>query len=366
MVRLANEWAKTRDVLVLCGSRRGPALAALSNAVMVEEVSPPIPRSMLSRWRLGRRLRPLVRNWKPDIIIGPGNHVLPVILALGEAEAPIVCKLSNPASPNHDRRRLSGPLAWIRRRAFAPLAHIVAMSPALRDEAVAYLHNDKVRVISEPILPNLSPVCKRSRNGITRILFAGRLVAQKNVALALRALAELPFGFALTIVGDGPERRNLERLARRLGLLGRVTFAGHVPDISPYLATCDIFLLPSRFEGYPAVLIEALAAGVPVVTTPSSPAMGEILSHPSFGRIAASNPIALAVAITALQISDGPDSIALATLLDRHRLDRSVAEWLAFLDEVASCDTRRNSTGPRHSLWERWRAWLRACWEGFD
>jgi glycosyltransferase involved in cell wall biosynthesis len=336
MVRLANEWAKTREVRIFCGSRRGPALAALSEAVTVEETSPAISRSMVSRWRLGRKLEPMLQRWQPDIIVGPGNHVLPVILALGRTDAPVICKLSNPASPNRETRRSSGPLAWVRRRAFRPLAHIVAMSPALRDEAAAYLHTDKVRVISEPILAERPVAPRRPRSSITRILFAGRLVAQKNVALALRALAELPSGFALTIVGDGPDRGRLERLAGRLGLQGRVTFTGHLPDIAPYLASCDILLLPSRFEGYPAVLIEALARGVPVVTTPSSPAMGEILFHPSFGRIAAPDPIGIAAAITALQRAEGPDPAALEALLDRHRLDRSAADWLAFLDEVVA------------------------------
>lgn len=336
MVRLANEWAANREVAIFCGSELGPARLAVTPSVEVFETFPATPRSLVSRWLLGRRLAPMLREWRPDIIVGPGNHVLPVILACGRTTTPIVCKLSNPIDPAPHSLLPSNWLAGVRRRACAPLSQIVAMSPSLREEAAQYLQTDRVTVISEPILPTAPIVTAQPRQPRRRhIVFAGRLVAQKNVALALRTLAHLPDEMTLTIVGDGPDHNRLEALSRRLGLASRVTFVGHVSDITPYLRRCDLFLLPSRFEGYPAVLIEALAAGLPVVTTPSSPAMPEIIADPSFGAIASPDPISLAAAILSLERSEGPDPRRLSGLLKSHSLSASASSWLACLDEVA-------------------------------
>ncbi|MDH7637381.1 glycosyltransferase [Sphingomonas oryzagri] len=335
MVRLANEWARSREVAIFCGSESGPARSGVSAGVQVFETTPATPRSLLSRWILGRKLSPMLRRWRPDVIVGPGNHMLPVILASDRTATPIVCKLSNPIDPATHSMIPSGWLAGVRRRACAPLTQIVAMSPSLRDEAARYLRTDHVTVISEPILAALpAPIHRRPKRPRRRIVFAGRLVAQKNVALALRTLALLPAEMTLTIVGDGPDRARLEALSLRLGLAGRVRFVGFVADIAPYLTDADLFLLPSRFEGYPAVLIEALAAGLPVVATACSPAMPEIVSDPSFGKIAHPDPIALAAAILSLEQSDGPDPDLLAAFLARHSLDTAASRWLACLDEV--------------------------------
>jgi glycosyltransferase involved in cell wall biosynthesis len=336
MVRLANEWVKDREVVILCGSETGPARSSVAPAVEVIEASPATPRSMLSRLKLGRRLSPLLKAWCPDVIVGPGNHVLPIFLAAGTPPAPVVCKLSNPIDLATSGILPASMLAYGRRRACAGLSQIVAMSPFLCDEASSYLRTDRVTMIREPILPSIAAAKRSHHRPRNRLIFAGRLVAQKNVALALRTLALLPDMMTLTIVGDGPERSRLEVLARRLGLGARVTFTGLVPDISPHLAAGDIFLLPSRFEGYPAVLIEALAAGLPVVTTPSSPAMPEIIAHPSFGKIAAADPVTLAAAVLSLGNSEGPDLEQLQPHLDRHSLAHCAADWLRCLDAVAA------------------------------
>jgi glycosyltransferase involved in cell wall biosynthesis len=176
---------------------------------------------------------------------------------------------------------------------------------------------------------------------------AGRLVAQKRFALALRALAALgpDSPVRLLMLGDGPERDELQTLARRLGIAARVQWAGHVPDIAPALANASALLLTSRYEGYPAVLIEALAAGVPVLTTDCSPALPEILFDASFGRIAAAEPQALAQALhqtMALQ----PRAEAVAMLVQRHRAQSCADTYLALLDRVVAAKHRLQSPTP--------------------
>jgi glycosyltransferase involved in cell wall biosynthesis len=89
---------------------------------------------------------------------------------------------------------------------------------------------------------------------------------EKNIARLLRGFATLPAG-RLVIVGDGPERPALEALAATLGVSRRVHFAGHHQDTAPFYAGFDIFALSSDTEQMPLSVIEAMAAGLPVVAT---------------------------------------------------------------------------------------------------
>ena len=94
------------------------------------------------------------------------------------------------------------------------------------------------------------------------------LRAEKNVARLLRALALLPAGAArLLVIGDGPERASLERLAAALGIAAHVEWAGYIHDPAPMLQTLDIFALSSDTEQMPLSLLEAMAAGLPAACT---------------------------------------------------------------------------------------------------
>lgn len=107
----------------------------------------------------------------------------------------------------------------------------------------------------------------------TRVLLCvGRLSREKGHADLIRALpkirklvANLPL--RLVLVGEGPERTRIEELCRRLGLTDVVTLAGLQDKVNLYYGIADVFLLPSHSEGCPNVLLEAMAAGVPVVAT---------------------------------------------------------------------------------------------------
>ena len=89
----------------------------------------------------------------------------------------------------------------------------------------------------------------------------------------------------LLIVGDGPERRYLEQLSARLGLIRDVRFVGYRDDVSSYYEAAHVFALPSHSEGSPNVLLEAMDAGVPIVAT-SVGGIPEIIRHGQQGLLA--------------------------------------------------------------------------------
>ena len=100
-----------------------------------------------------------------------------------------------------------------------------------------------------------------------RVAYLGRLAAQKNVGTLLDAFALLPADTQLLLVGDGPDRPALQRRAQEFG--GRVHFTGFTPhaEVPAVLAHVDLLVLPSLYEDLSSALIEAMAAGLPVVAT---------------------------------------------------------------------------------------------------
>lgn len=102
------------------------------------------------------------------------------------------------------------------------------------------------------------------------LAFAGRLDPQKGLHTLLAAVQPLLAGDGetrLLVMGDGPQRPELEQAVRRASLSARILFRGLVRDVAPYLRACDIFVFPSVGEGMPNALLEALASGLPCVAS---------------------------------------------------------------------------------------------------
>jgi glycosyltransferase involved in cell wall biosynthesis len=113
--------------------------------------------------------------------------------------------------------------------------------------------------------------CQGNAPEVCRLVLVARLSIEKNVSLALQTIAELDgrgYLAALLVLGDGPLRGDLEAEARQLGISGEVQFLGYRQDIPQVLAQADIVLMTSMFEAGPYVVMEAMAAGRPVVATP--------------------------------------------------------------------------------------------------
>jgi hypothetical protein len=132
-----------------------------------------------------------------------------------------------------------------------------------------------------------------------RLAWAGRLVDGKGVDRLLSALAILAaapagrvVGVRLTMIGDGPARSSLEAHAARLGIADRVDWRGFIADRSAYLealAAADVFVFPSTAEGFPKVILDAMAVGLPVLATPTG-ALDEAIAAGAVARIPSDPP----------------------------------------------------------------------------
>jgi glycosyltransferase involved in cell wall biosynthesis len=136
--------------------------------------------------------------------------------------------------------------------------------------------------------------------GRTNLVACGKLKPQKGFDLLLKALASLDdTSIHLTIMGRGPRQPELEALARSLGIKERVAFAGYVDNPYPNLAACDAFVLSSRHEGFPNILLEALTLGARVAACDCPGDVRDILSGMPSTRLALpEDPQSLASAIT--------------------------------------------------------------------
>ena len=168
---------------------------------------------------------------------------------------------------------------------------IVTVSEGIRREildryAVA---PSKVTTLHNPAVPDELLDWKRlptEKEGRTyRIVALGRLVQQKGFDILIRAMANVPGSWQLDIWGDGIERSKLFALAGELGLQNKIRFCGSTMEPFAVMREADLFVLPSRHEGLPGVLIEALACQCQIVATDCPQGPREILQEGRLGEL---------------------------------------------------------------------------------
>lgn len=248
-----------------------------------------------------------LRAFRPDIchVHNPGMAV-PVAVATRRGRAtPGVVTVHG--LPDRDFRRAATLLRW----AGLP---VVSCGPGV-DEALRYAGLRPRRMIVNGIAGAAAPLPRAQLvreldlpDKATVVVTVGRLAAVKNQRLALRALALLPPHVHLVVVGDGPERGELERFAVASGTLGRVRFTGARADAAVIAASGDLYISPSRSEGMPLALVEAMAAARPVVATAVRGSL-QLVEHEHTGLLVTDDDErAMAAAIR--RLLDAPDLAA--------------------------------------------------------
>jgi len=319
---LARAWTDAgRDVTILCGSTGGGLRDDVDPRVRVVTLDPPVRRGLFSRPGLARAMARRLDGLQPDIIFLPGNFHAALANGLRAAtRMPITLKISNPPVP--DVPLAGGIFRWLTRG----VTGFAAMNQGLRRQLQEMLLGRDVVALHDPVY--VQPVPAGSRTG-KRILWIGRLERQKDPLLALDVIAAAKT-LHLTMLGEGRLVPAVEQRIQALGLKDRVTLQGHVAAIEPYLADADVLLITSRYEGGPAVAVEALAQGLPVVSTDCSFLLHDLITAPEAGRILASrDPGQLATALT--QVLAQPPAAeklkALAAPFEPRACARAYLDW---------------------------------------
>jgi glycosyltransferase involved in cell wall biosynthesis len=245
-------------------------LAPLNVRGMIRETHPDVVMSFLKGMALlTYAVLPTVGKQRPRWIVREGNNT----------DAVIDDELSNPAA----RRFVKFLTRRAYRRADAFLANSHEMARGLQHRLG--LDPSRMRVIQNPI--DVDKVRRLSREPLAAppelpfVVTAGRLEFQKGHDILLRAFAECAaaVGHNLVILGRGSLETELKRLAAELGIGDRVLFPGFVENPWAWIAKADLFVLPSRWEGFPSIVAETLACGVPAVVTACDFGPAEVVEH---------------------------------------------------------------------------------------
>ncbi|MDX6435416.1 MAG: hypothetical protein QOK34_250 [Gaiellaceae bacterium] len=280
-VLVAGTLARGEDSMAFVAAARDVEIVQIDQ--LGREISP--LRDLVATVRLAR----LIRKERPQILhthtakAGTVGRVAAILA--GSRRPPIIVHTFH----GHVLRRYFGPL---RSRFFRQLERwlatkttaLIAVSPQVRDDLVALGVAPKERFVVIRLGIELDErVAAESTNGradnrrylgIPGDRFAvgwiGRMTAVKrtdDILVAFKRLRDSGVDAVLCLVGDGPDRPELERRAHELGVIRDTVFLGYQEDVAPFYSAFDALILPSSNEGTPVSAIEALAAGRPVVAT---------------------------------------------------------------------------------------------------
>lgn len=287
-LRLAGAWhAAGERVTIVSGAADGDLRPLVAPGIAVIAPEPAIVRGMTRR-ALARYASRVLPPLAPDVVLLPGNYYFGLAAPIRRRlpHARIVGKISN-AMVRFGESCLRGALRRALLQHKAKSLHALAIyDHATRQEVEHRLRvsSDHCHVVGHPVFEK-PPEIPRVRAPLNHLAAAGRLVAQKDFALAIETLLHLPDKFKISIYGIGPLHDELLALIENLGLEDRVRLEGYVDDLTRVLPQFGIFALTSQYEGFGTVVLEALGQGLPVISTACAPVLRHVLHDRDLGEV---------------------------------------------------------------------------------
>lgn len=253
-----------------------------------------------------RKLRAAIREYEPEVILSflDTMNVRILVASIGTGIPVIVEEHIDPTQ--HPLGRI---VRLLRRLLYKRARTVVVLTPGIAQWAGSFVRSEAIHVIPNPISQQFcSSVKLDAERNSHRVIAIGRLEAQKGFDMLLKAFAQSArqhLTWNLMIIGDGSERDRLQALAAALQIGDRVKWERAVKEPEKELRRSDLFVLSSRYEGFPMVLLEAMACGLPVVSfdCPSGPR--EIINDGDDGLLVPPNEInSLAAAMNRLMSSE--------------------------------------------------------------
>lgn len=337
------------------------AVAPPMELVDVGRIGPlPMPRLMPHLLRLYAStpaVASFLRTARPDVLMGtsiPPNLIMLQAKRMAKLDAPVILRQSNvvpikadPASRHVAKR----PRDHLMPRFYPEAAAIIGVSEGVAENlrASGWLPHDRIHAIPNGVDLAAAEVQAAepldhpwlqgdgAGGGGPVVVAVGRLIVKKDYPTLLRAFAGLKTDrpARLIVLGEGRERSKIEALVKQLGLESRVDLYGRTPNPYAFMARADLFVLSSRFEGMPSVVIEALACGCPTVSTDCPSGPSEILGDGAYGPLTSVGDIAALRSAMAERLAAPRDAERLKARAAEFSAARTVGRYTDLIKSLA-------------------------------
>ena len=299
------------------------------------------PASLFRMYKRIHELRTTVLQTSPEVILSFNDltNIVTLLATRGMGVPVIVGERSDP-----HMHRLKLPWRLLRPWAYRQADCVVTQTQHALDyfSSAIRIHGrvipNAVR-LPEPITNSSSTECQRKTHKV--VLAMGRLAKEKNFMALIQAFAVLAPRYPtwnLEIWGEGPERDNLEMLVNNFNLCNRITLPGTTKSPNDRMRKADLFVLSSLYEGFPNVLGEAMACGLPVISfnCPSGPS--ELICDGTNGiLVPPGDTVALAAAMDRLinnELERQQLALRAPEVIERFRFERIMALWTNLVQEL--------------------------------
>lgn len=298
MVTIANVLVeKGHAVDLILVQTKGPYLSDVHPSVRIVDL------------RAGRAVRSLVplarylRTRRPRVLLSTRDHANTVALLarqISRVDTRVVIRIANVLSTSFACSQVGRArfiLAPLVKRFYRRADEVIAVSRGVAEDAIKFasLSRDHVVVINNPV--QVDRVVERARAQLEEtwfvpgappvVLGVGRLTEQKDFGTLIRAFALVikERDARLIILGEGEERDKLESLVAELNLQSYVLMPGFATNPYAYMARAAVFVLSSKWEGFPNAMLEAIAVGTPIVATDCVAGPADILEDGRYGQL---------------------------------------------------------------------------------
>lgn len=331
---LANHWAARGDDVTLVTLEKSeddsyelhPRIRRMALGLMKE--SPGMVSAVVNNVSRVFALRRALSSTGAAAVLsfGEQTNVLTLWAARGLSLRRVVSERTDPA-----RHPIGRSWSLLRRMSYPFADALVVQTPALAGWGARMVGAQRTHVIANPVRDMRRFAGPQARERL--VVAVGRLGPEKGFDVLLTAFAAIAAEFpnwSVLIVGEGTERAALSNLAKSLGITDRVSMPGSMPEPGEVLARAGLFVSSSRYEGFPNALLEAMAAGVPVISTDCTGAR-EIVTDGHDGLLVpVESPSALSAALSRLMRDDAL-RIVLANnaraVADRYSIDKVAERW---------------------------------------
>ncbi|HMU10825.1 MAG TPA: glycosyltransferase [Ferruginibacter sp.] len=242
------------------------------------------------------KIRKTIKVYQPDIVFSCANHLnlyFAIFRNWFPREIKFLARESSIVSINNQRSTMPWLYNRLLKKYFRRFDFIVCQSAYMQQDLIQHYHirENKTQVIYNATEERIPQQLPGNDNKVYKFVTVSRLSEEKGIERLIHAVGLLMLPFRYYIIGDGDKRESLQNLINELELQDKVFLTGKKEDPFAGMEDADLFLMGSYYEGFPNVLLEAGACGIPVVAFHAPGGIGEIITEGENGLLVEDNDL---------------------------------------------------------------------------